>query len=80
MKEKVTISTIIRTVLLTLALVNQVLTTLGISLLPIEDEQATEIISISFTAVTSLITWWKNNSFTTAAIECDKIMKTKKEN
>jgi len=66
--------TIIRTALLLLALVNQVLTICGVSPLPVEDEQLTEILSLLFTAGSSLWAWWKNNSVTKAAIEADSTM------
>lgn len=73
-KKKVTVSTIIRTVLLVLALVNQGLTIAGLSPLPIEDETVTQVISLAATIVTALAAWWKNNSFTKAAIAGDKAM------
>lgn len=66
--------TLIRTVLLLLALVNQVLTVCGISPLPIADETVTEGISLLFTVVTAVMAWWKNNSFTPAAIEADALL------
>lgn len=67
--------TIIRTVILVLALVNQILTSTGHSLIPISDEQITELISLVFTIGASVWAWWKNNSFTKNAIEADKVLK-----
>lgn len=66
--------TIIRTVVLILALVNNCLTMTGHSPLPIEDEQLTELLSMVFTIGAALWAWWKNNSFTHAAIEADAFM------
>lgn len=66
--------TIIRTVVLAIALINQILTACGISIIPIEDAQITELISIIFTIVASVWAWWKNNSFTKNAIEADKLL------
>ena len=66
--------TIIRTIVLVLALVNQILTSTGHSVIPISDEQVTEIISLVFTIGASLWTWWKNNSFTKNAIEADNVL------
>lgn len=66
--------TIIRTVCLLLALVNNVLAMAGKSPLPIDDAFVTEIVSFIFTAVASLTAWWKNNSFTRKAIEADEIL------
>lgn len=66
--------TLIRTVILIYALVNQILTYKGHSILPIGEEQVTELTSIAFTIVTALVAWWKNNSFTAEAIEADKYL------
>lgn len=63
--------TIIRTVCLILALINNVLAIAGRSPLPIDDAVVTEIVSFIFTAAASLAAWWKNNSFTKKAIEAD---------
>ena len=67
--------TVIRTVLLLIALVNQVLTACGISPLPLEDETLTALISSLLTVGTALAAWWKNNSFTKAAIRADEVKK-----
>ena len=72
---KVKKDTIIRTVILTLALVNQILTSTGHSIIPISDEEITELISLVFTIGASVWAWWKNNSFTKNAIEADKVLK-----
>lgn len=69
----VTKSTIIRTVVLVIALINQVLTSLGYPILPFTDEQVTELISLVFTIGASAWAWWKNNSFTKHAIKADEI-------
>ena len=66
--------TIIRTVCLILALVNNVLAIAGKSPLPIDDALVTEIVSFIFTAAASLTAWWKNNSFTRKAIEADEML------
>lgn len=64
-------STIIRTALLILALVNQCLSIAGKAVLPISDEQLEQVISLVLTIAISLWNWWKNNSFTKPAIEAD---------
>lgn len=56
--------TIIRTLLLVLALLNQTLVLSGYSALPIEDAQLENLLTIVFTLVTSLAAWWKNNDIT----------------
>ena len=70
--------TIIRTVVLILALVNNCLTMAGHSPLPIEEEWVTNLLSMLFTGAASLWAWWKNNSFTPAAIKADQYMNTLK--
>lgn len=75
MTSKITSGTVIRSIVLILALINQILTSTGHSIIPITDEQIDSVVSIIFTVVASLVAWWKNNSFTQAAIEADKTMK-----
>lgn len=75
---KVSKGTITRTVVLIIALANQLLAAFGKSPLPIDGETATQIISTGFTVVTALIAWWKNNSFSAAALKGDAVMKDEK--
>ena len=80
MTEQNTIQTgtIVRTALLALALLNQILVYSGHSVLPITDAMLELIITNGFTLVMSLITWWKNNSFTKKAIAADQVLKASK--
>ena len=64
--------TIARTTCLLLALTNQVLSALGKPVLPIESATVEQLVTAGITTITALIAWWKNNSFTSAAIEADK--------
>ena len=66
--------TIIRTACLMLALINTALMLMGKSPLPIEDAMIEEVVTYIFMAVTSLVAWWENNSFTKPAIEADKVL------
>ena len=79
MKKTVKTETIVRTVLLVLALINQLLTASGHAVLPIEDAQVEALISTAITVVMSVWAWWKNNSFTQSAIAADEFMETMKE-
>ena len=72
-------SAIVRTALLVLALINQFFTILGLNPLPIEDEQLSQLISLSLTTAAALWAWWKNNSFTQNAIKADEYLKYLKE-
>lgn len=73
--NKITIGTITRTIILGLALINQVLFIKGISPIPIADETVTEFISTGAVIIASLVAFWKNNSFTAKAIEADKLLR-----
>ena len=68
------VGTIIRTACLTLALANQILVATGHSIIPIDDETVSQLISALFTVVTSLVAWWKNNSITKEARAADEYM------
>lgn len=74
----VTAGTIARTACLLLALTNQVLSALGKPVLPIESATVEQLVTAGITTVAALIAWWKNNSFTTAAIQADKYLEDKK--
>ena len=63
LSNKISAATLARTAVLLLALTNQVLSAMGKPVLPIE-----------ITTVAALISWWKNNSFTAAAVAADSYM------
>lgn len=69
--NKITAGTITRTVFLALALINQILVSTGHSILPIDNELLEQVITVGFTSITSIIAFWKNNSFTESAIQGD---------
>ena len=73
--KKIETGTIIRTIVLVLALINQALTIGGKSPLPIADDDVANVITFMVTAGSALATWWKNNSFTQNAIEADETLK-----
>lgn len=54
-------ATLARTVVLIVALLNQVLTSFNLNPLPFSDTQVYDAVTVVFTVVTSLITWYKNN-------------------
>lgn len=71
---KISAGTIARTIILALALINQLLAAFGYSVIPIEDETISSIVTAVFTIASALAAWWKNNSFTKAAIEADGVL------
>ena len=64
--------TVARTAVLLLALTNQMLSAFGKSPLPIESTTVEQLVTAGITTVAALVAWWKNNSFTPAALEADK--------
>ena len=77
--NNITPGTMARTVCLVLALTNQILTVLGYNVINISDDTVNTLISTGFTVITAIAAWWKNNSFTEAAIEADNVMRDLKE-
>ena len=72
MKKKISAGTLTRTAALGLALTNQLLSAAGKPLLPIDNAQFEQMISTGFTVGAALAAWWKNNSFTPAALQADQ--------
>lgn len=72
--------TIVRTVVLVLALFNNVLTMCGKNPLPFSDEELYLGVSSVVTVCVTLWAWWKNNSFTQNAIEADEFLREKRKN
>ncbi len=69
---KVSKETIIRTIILAIALLNQVLTAAGKNPLPFSDEEIYEGLTLALTVGSTVWAWWKNNSFTKNAIAADE--------
>ena len=74
----ITAGTLARTIILALALINQILSAAGHPVLPIEDAQVETLVSTAWTVIAALVAWWKNNSFTAAAQNGDAVMKQEK--
>lgn len=72
MNLKISTGTVARTACLLLALTNQMLSACGKPVLPIESQTVEQLVTAGITTVAALVAWWKNNSFTTAALEADK--------
>ena len=78
--NNITAGTIARTIVLLLALANQVLAMCGKQVLNISDDDIYQVVSIVFTIGASAVAWWKNNSFSQTALKADKVMAELKEN
>lgn len=72
--NKVDAGTIARTLCLALALINQLLTMTGHSMINIDDETITTAVSTVWLIIASIWAWWKNNSFSELAIEADQYL------
>lgn len=78
-KKKVNAGTVTRTIVLALALFNQVMSASGHAILPIEDATVENLVSSAFTVAAAGVAWWKNNSVTASAIEADQVLKELKK-
>ena len=74
LNNKISAGTIARTACLLLALTNQILSSCGKPVLPIESATVEQLVTAGITTVAALIAWWKNNSFTQAAIKADELL------
>lgn len=71
--------TIIRTIVTFFVLINSILAILGKNKLPWTEDEMYTGVSAAAALVTTLWSWWKNNSFTAAAIKADSYMNGLKE-
>ena len=71
--------TIARTIILALALLNQVFAIIGLPQLDIEEDTIYQTITLIFTIGSAVWAWWKNNSFTKEAQYADSVLKSMKE-
>lgn len=72
--------TIARTIVLFLALANQVMVACGWSPIELEENNIYALTSTVATIVVAIWSWWKNNSFTKAALVADEVLKEEKSN
>lgn len=72
MKRKIETGTIVRTAVLAFALLNQILLVAGCNPLPFTEDEFGQAVSMGITLGAALCAWWKNNSFTQAAIAADE--------
>lgn len=79
-KNKVSTETIVRLVVMVITLVNTILTMMGKNPLPWSEEEIYRFLTVVAQVAVTLWAWWKNNSFTSEAIEADKILNQLKEN
>lgn len=73
-KLKVSADTIVRTIVLALALLNQVLAASGHAVLNVDEGTITQLVNAAITIIAAVWAWWKNNSFTQPALYGDETM------
>lgn len=77
--QNVTSDTVARTIVLAIALINQVLAIYGREALPFTENDIYQLCSLIATIATSAWTWWRNNSFTQAALASDNYQRELKK-
>lgn len=70
----VTAQTWVRTLVLVIALISNLLVVIGKRTEEIDMDKTTEVLTYLLTLVSSVWAWWKNNSFTEKAQEADAIL------
>ena len=71
----ISIDTIVRTILLFVTLINAIGTMFGWNPLQIDQAMLYQGLSAAALLFSTIWSWWKNNSFTQAALKGDKVMK-----
>ena len=77
---KISKTTILRTLALFLALLNEILVMCGKSPVKFTNEETAQAASFIFLALSAVSAWWKNNSFTQNALSADAFLNSLKAN
>lgn len=77
--KNVKVDTIVRTIVLVIALANQILAIAGKDAFPVTEDQVYQGVTLIATVGASVWAWWKNNSFTKQAIKADETLTKLKE-
>ena len=72
-------STIVRTIMLLIVLVNLVLKAFGVDLISIDESLIAEIVELVVEVAVIVVAFWKNNSFTPKAIKAAEFLKQLRE-
>ncbi len=67
-------NTWVRTLVLLIALINQGMIIFGNETQPVDTDKLAYYFSFAATAISSVWSWWKNNSFTLSAQQADNYM------
>ena len=76
---KISKSTIIRTILVAIVIINFILEKLGVDLIPADESVITMFVETLIEVAVIVVAWWKNNSFSEKAIKADEFLKELRE-
>lgn len=72
-------STIVRTIMLLIVIINFVLEKCGIDIIPADGNTIMMIVEAAIEIATIVAVWWYNNSFSKKALEAQKFLEQLKE-
>ena len=72
---KISKSTIIRAILVAIVIINFVLEKIGVDLIPVNESLIAMIVETVIEIAVIVVGFWKNNSFSQAAIRADEFLK-----
>lgn len=72
---RVTPGTIVRTIVLGVAILNKILAYFGKPIINLDSALLSEFISDAWLIISAITAWWKNNSFTLPALAGDVVMR-----
>ena len=76
---KITKSTIVRTILVALVIINFVLEKCGLDIIPTDEYTVLMFVETIIEIAILVVGFWKNNSFTEKAIKADEFLKQLRE-
>ena len=76
---KISKGTIVRTVLLLIAIVNMGLQHFGIDVIKVDESEIASLVEYIIQIAIIVVGFWKNNSYTQKAIKADELLKRMKE-
>ena len=72
---EVSVGSYVRLAMLLISVLNLALRCFGADTLPMNNEAVEDFVSVAFTLASTLAAYWKNNSFTSAALAADETLK-----
>lgn len=78
-KTRITKSVIVRTILFVIVIINFILERCGVDIIPVSESAILMFVEYAIEFAILAVGFWKNNSYTPAAIEADKFLKELRE-